>query len=211
MGSLLRLLFQEARICLRFILYTSDTGRPSIVIHSSHEFTAAEQERPKSDGFASRRGAPVYSRAHGRSDTWGRAMSMDSADKDVKGRRVLLVEDNSDTRESLQELISYWGHECEAASNGRDAVNKALALEPDITLIDVGLPGMDGYQVAQKLRQSPWGRDAFLVALTGFGGAEHRSQALDAGFNLHLVKPVDPRKLQKLLEGDLAAVSKASP
>jgi PAS domain S-box-containing protein len=114
-------------------------------------------------------------------------------------RRVLLVEDNEDTREVLRELLEMWGHRVEVAEDGFRGVQLFASLRPHIALVDLGLPGMDGFQVARRIRESEGGQDVFLVALTGYSG-EHRTQALEAGFNLHLVKPVQPDELERLLE-----------
>ncbi|MFL5358548.1 response regulator [Archangium sp.] len=115
------------------------------------------------------------------------------------GRRVLLVEDNEDTREVLRELLEMWGHRVEVAEDGFKGVKLFPVLRPHVALVDLGLPGMDGFQVARRIRESEGGRDVFLVALTGYSG-EHRTQAVEAGFDLHMVKPVKPDELERLLE-----------
>lgn len=117
-------------------------------------------------------------------------------------RRILLVEDNSDALEVLTDLLALWGHEVRAASDGLSAVDTALQMLPDIAFIDIGLPGIDGYEVARRIRADPKGRALKLVALTGYGAPEQRAQAVDAGFNLHLVKPVQPDGLAQLLNAD---------
>jgi two-component system, sensor histidine kinase len=117
-------------------------------------------------------------------------------------RRILLVEDNSDALEVLTDLLALWGHEVQAASDGLSAVDTALEMLPDIAFIDIGLPGIDGYEVARRIRANPKGRDLKLVALTGYGAPEQRAQAADAGFNLHLVKPVQPDGLAQLLAAE---------
>ena len=114
-------------------------------------------------------------------------------------RRVLLVEDNDDTREVLRDLLEMWGHRVEVAENGIKGVQLFPVLRPHVALVDLGLPGMDGFQVARKIRESEGGQDVFLVALTGYSG-EHRTQAMEAGFNLHIVKPVNVEELERLLE-----------
>jgi CheY-like chemotaxis protein/anti-sigma regulatory factor (Ser/Thr protein kinase) len=118
--------------------------------------------------------------------------------EDGKARRVLLVEDNDDTREVLRELLEMWGHRVEVAEDGFKGVQLFPALRPHVALVDLGLPGMDGFQVARKIRESEGGEDVFLVALTGYSG-EHRTLAVEAGFNLHIVKPVNPDELEQLL------------
>jgi len=114
-------------------------------------------------------------------------------------RRVLLVEDNDDAREVLRDLVEMWGHQVEVAENGPKGVQLFQVLRPHVALVDLGLPGMDGFQVARRIRESEGGKDVFLVALTGYSG-DHQKKAVEAGFNLHIVKPVDPDELERLLE-----------
>ena len=114
-------------------------------------------------------------------------------------RRVLVVEDNADARESLTMLLRLSGHEVYAAANAEETLAQVGGFRPDVMLIDVGLPGMDGYDLARALRKRPDGRELGLVALTGYGQAEDQRRARDAGFDLHLTKPVDPRRLEQVL------------
>ena len=113
-------------------------------------------------------------------------------------RRVLLVEDNEDTREVLRELLEMWGHQVAVAEDGFKGVERFPSQRPHVALVDLGLPGMDGFQVARRIRESEGGQDVYLVALTGYSG-EHRTRAMEAGFDLHLVKPVKPDELERLL------------
>ena len=115
------------------------------------------------------------------------------------GRRVLVVEDSADARVGVQLLLEQSGHVVETAVDGPDGLAKLAQFHPDIALIDVGLPGMDGYELARAARSRPEMRDIRLVAITGYGQAKDRQKALDAGFDLHLAKPVDPIALQDLL------------
>ncbi len=114
--------------------------------------------------------------------------------------RVLVIEDNRDAAETLGDLLSLFGHEVELAHTGPEGVEAARRLRPDVVLCDIGLPGMDGYAVARQLRQDPETAGLRLVALTGYGRDSDRRQAEEAGFDLHLVKPVGPAELKKLLE-----------
>ena len=114
-------------------------------------------------------------------------------------RRVVIVEDNADARESLQLLLQLAGHEVETAEDGLIGLQKLTALRPDVALIDLGLPGIDGYDLARRLRALPEARAMRLIAVSGYGQAEDRRRALDAGFDLHITKPVDPDRLQRLL------------
>ena len=108
--------------------------------------------------------------------------------------RILIIEDNEDARQMLQMLLVLAGHEVDAAADGPTGVEMARQKRPDIAVIDLGLPGMDGYEVARRLRREPR-PELRLIALTGYGQAEDRRKTLEAGFDMHLVKPVDPARL----------------
>jgi CheY-like chemotaxis protein len=114
-------------------------------------------------------------------------------------RRVLVVEDSPDARQSLRMLLELAGHEVETSEDGPSGLAKLGAFRPDVALIDVGLPGMDGYAVARELRRRPETRAIRLVAVTGYGQAEDRRRALAAGFDQHVTKPVDAGMLDELL------------
>ncbi|HEV8310403.1 MAG TPA: ATP-binding protein [Methylomirabilota bacterium] len=120
------------------------------------------------------------------------------------GRRILLVEDHQDAREALRWLLEAEGHEVTMAADGHSAVELALATRPDVVLVDIGLPGLDGYEVARRLRAAANGRDLRLIALTGYGQPADRTRAREAGFDAHLVKPVDADQLARLLTGAAA-------
>jgi two-component system CheB/CheR fusion protein len=113
--------------------------------------------------------------------------------------RVLLVEDQPDAAESLLMILELLGHHVRVVHDGRAALEAARANAPDIMLIDIGLPGMDGYQVAQAIRADPALRRLLLVALTGYGRPEDKARAIAAGFDYHLVKPVDVGALGDLV------------
>lgn len=113
-------------------------------------------------------------------------------------RRILLVEDNADARQALLELLETWGHRVQVAADGLRGLELAVEQPPELALVDVGLPGLDGYRVAEKLRAT-MGRGIRLVALTGYGDLENQSRAREAGFDVHLVKPVRPDDLDRLL------------
>jgi signal transduction histidine kinase/ActR/RegA family two-component response regulator len=128
------------------------------------------------------------------------------------GRRVLVVEDNADNRAMVRELLTFWGHRVEEASDGEEGVRKALAGRPEAALIDIGLPGCDGYEVARRIRggAGPAAGGPFLIAMTGYGHADDRRKALAAGFDVHLVKPVNLDALARLLT-ELKAPSGGEP
>ncbi len=111
---------------------------------------------------------------------------------------VLLIEDNADARDALRVLLELDGYDVEAAGDGAQGLEIARAKTPAAALIDIGLPGMDGYEVARRLRAMA-GPRAYLVALTGYSDPEDRRRAEEAGFDAHVVKPVDPDELTRLL------------
>jgi CheY-like chemotaxis protein len=106
-------------------------------------------------------------------------------------RRVLIVDDNRDAADALAMLLRQTGHETFVAYDGAAALAAAETHRPDIILLDIGLPGMSGHDVCRQVRQEPWGRDIRMIALTGWGQEEDRRKSADAGFDGHLVKPVD--------------------
>jgi PAS domain S-box-containing protein len=114
-------------------------------------------------------------------------------------RRVLIVEDNSDAREMLKTVLELGGHVVELAEDGPSGLAKLQTFRPDVALIDVGLPGIDGYTLARRAREQPQTRDIRLVALTGYGQADDRERARAAGFDQHVTKPVDPLTLEQLV------------
>jgi CheY-like chemotaxis protein len=111
---------------------------------------------------------------------------------------VLVVEDDPDAREALAELLGLWGYQVEDAGSGEEALEKAAERQPAIALVDLDLPGIDGFEVARKLREAK--KDRLLIAMSGYGQAEDRQRSFAAGFDRHLVKPVDPGRLAQLLE-----------
>lgn len=108
-------------------------------------------------------------------------------------RRILVVEDNADVRDGLVELCQMWGHEVLTAGEGWEGVRIALEQRPDIAFVDIGLPGIDGYEVARRIRENASGKDLLLIALTGYGSREQKARAIESGFDHHVVKPVDTR------------------
>jgi CheY-like chemotaxis protein len=115
--------------------------------------------------------------------------------------RILVVDDNKDAAESLAILLELWGHEARHANDGASALELGRSYRPDVIFLDIGLPGMDGYAVASRLRQMPETAAAVLIAITGYGQEEDRRRSRRAGFDQHLVKPVAPETLQGLLAG----------
>jgi CheY-like chemotaxis protein len=111
---------------------------------------------------------------------------------------VLIIEDNDDARRMLRHLLDRAGHEVYEAAEGADGLARALALAPDAVIVDIGLPGLDGYAIARRLREvGPPG--VLLVAITGYGQDGDRRRSREAGFDVHLTKPIDPDVLDALL------------
>jgi CheY-like chemotaxis protein/nitrogen-specific signal transduction histidine kinase len=113
--------------------------------------------------------------------------------------RILIADDNRDAADSLSMLLELAGHEVRVAHLGRAALSLAQAFRPDVAFLDIGMPDLSGYEVAQALRREPWGERIQLIALTGWGQEKDRQQALEAGFNQHLTKPIDPDRLEALI------------
>ena len=114
--------------------------------------------------------------------------------------RVLVVDDNEDTVQVLTLLAGLWGHEAHSALGGAEALAEASTFRPDVVLCDLAMPDMDGCTVAEKLRRQGEHAGTMLVAVTSYGDDDHRRQAARAGFHAHLVKPVEPRDLRRLLD-----------
>jgi PAS domain S-box-containing protein len=121
--------------------------------------------------------------------------------------RVVVIEDNEDTLELVQMWLRHIGHDVQGASDGTSGLELALANKPDVALVDIGLPGMDGYEIARSVRASDEGRDIYMVAVTGYGRPEDRARALDAGFDAYIVKPLDVAGLKNALDPNTIAQS----
>lgn len=122
-------------------------------------------------------------------------------------RRILVVDDNEDAANSLAMLLQLDGHQVSTAYSGAEALNIAEQTTPEVILLDIGLPKMDGYEVARRLRASLSTSSVRLIALTGYGQPEDIARALAAGFNGHLRKPVDLQQLQRMLSDDSDAAA----
>jgi CheY-like chemotaxis protein len=120
------------------------------------------------------------------------------------GRRILVVDDNADAAVSLSMFLRLKGHEVQVAHDGTAGLAAASSYRPDVAFLDIGMPGMDGYELARRIRLDPDLKSVALVALTGWGQEEDRRRSSEAGFDHHLVKPVDPDDLRQLLESLLA-------
>ena len=115
-------------------------------------------------------------------------------------RRLLVVDDNKDAAESMSMLLEMWGHDVAYAYDGPSALQTAEEWQPEAVFLDIGLPGMDGYEVAERLRELPHAKDAVLIAITGYGQDDDRLRSRRAGIDHHLVKPVAPDALRSLID-----------
>jgi DNA-binding response OmpR family regulator len=110
-------------------------------------------------------------------------------------RRILIVDDNPEIVMSLSSLLGMSGNTMFAARDGEEAISMAEQVRPEIILLDLGLPKLDGYEVCRRIRQNAWGKEMVIVALTGWGHDEARMKTRQSGFDMHLVKPLDPETL----------------
>jgi CheY-like chemotaxis protein len=113
--------------------------------------------------------------------------------------RVLIVEDHLENRVTLEKLLTLYGYEVSTAADGLTGFEAIATLKPDVALVDIGLPGIDGYEVARRVRSELGDSPVRLIAVTGYGDAEGRAAVLKAGFNAHLVKPINPTDLVRKL------------
>ena len=115
------------------------------------------------------------------------------------GVRVLVIDDNVDGADMLASLVTSLGGEARVAYDGHAGLNAATEFGPDVVLLDIGMPDMDGYETCRRLRAAPMSKAAYIVAVTGWGQPQDRERALSAGFDAHMTKPADPRALERLL------------
>lgn len=121
-------------------------------------------------------------------------------DTEHRPKRLMVIDDNKDAAESMSMLLELWGHEVMCAYDGQSALEAATTFQPDAVFLDIGLPGMDGYEIAERMRELPSVAKTVLVAITGYGQDEDRRRSREAGIDHHLIKPVAPETLHQLLE-----------
>lgn len=129
----------------------------------------------------------------------GSVRSSDRVQKTSSPRRILVVDDHADGVASLTMLLTMVGHETSTAFDGLEAIGVAEKFDPHIVLLDLNLPKLDGYEACRRIRSQKWGKSMMLVAVTALGGDADRKKSLDAGFDMHLVKPVDAETLMIVL------------
>lgn len=113
--------------------------------------------------------------------------------------KIVIADDNRDSADSMAMLLGAFGHDVHVAYNGDEALTVAEKERPDAVLLDIGMPGKDGYECAQAIRAKDWAQSTFLIALTGWGQESDKQRSKQAGFDRHLTKPVDPTALETLL------------
>lgn len=127
--------------------------------------------------------------------------SRDASGEQLGGRRVLVIEDNRDAAKSLGMVLRIQGHDVTLSYEGTDGIAKVRELHPDVVLCDIGLPGLDGYEVARSVRADPSLASTYLVALSGYATREDSQRALEAGFDVHLPKPLSIDRLEGIFRG----------
>lgn len=128
------------------------------------------------------------------------ALARQDTEESPRKRRLLVVDDNRDAAESMSMLLQMWGHEVVFAYDGPSALETAEQWQPEAVILDIGLPGMNGYEVAVRMRELPHARNAVLIAITGYGRDDDRLRSQRAGIDHHLVKPVAPDALRDLVD-----------
>jgi CheY-like chemotaxis protein len=129
-----------------------------------------------------------------------------SAGRAVRGLRILVADDSVDSALTLHALLSAAGHDVQAVHDGFAALQRAAEFRPHVLVLDIGMPGLNGYDTCRRIRAEPWGRNAVIIAVTGWGADEDRRRSREAGFDAHLVKPVDYAELQKYFTADNIAL-----
>jgi CheY-like chemotaxis protein len=124
----------------------------------------------------------------------------------VRGLRIVVAADSVDSALTLAALLSAAGHDVEAVHDGFAALQRAAEFRPHVLVLDIGMPGLNGYDTCRRIRAEPWGRNAVIVAVTGWGTDDDRRRSREAGFDAHLVKPVDYTELQKYFSADNIAL-----
>jgi CheY-like chemotaxis protein len=115
-------------------------------------------------------------------------------------RRIVVADDNEDSAQSFAMLLSFSGHEVRIAHDGAEALDAVRDFRPDFVFLDIGMPRLSGYEVAEAVRAEPWGREVKLIAVTGWGQPDDKLRAETAGFDRHLLKPIDPAEVDRLLD-----------
>jgi CheY-like chemotaxis protein len=127
------------------------------------------------------------------------AKAEESAASAFRACRILIVDDNKDAADSMALAVQLAGYTVRAAYDGPEGLELAFVFAPDLVLLDLGMPGLNGFEIAQRIRRETWGQSLTLIALTGWGQEQDRRRTKDAGFDAHLTKPVSPSELLRVL------------
>jgi CheY-like chemotaxis protein len=127
------------------------------------------------------------------------------------GHHILVADDNEDAANSLSALLRIIGHDVRVAYDGAEAVELAATFRPDVILLDIGMPGLNGFEAARDIRARPWGKNVMLIAVTGYGQKADKRRSREVGFNHHIVKPINFTALEKLLAGVRFTTLRYSP
>ena len=125
--------------------------------------------------------------------------NIDSRARSAARRRILVVDDNVDGAEALTTLLDIMGNHTQAAHDGLHALDAAETFRPDVILMDIGMPKLNGFDACRRIREQPWGKEIVIVACTGWGQEDDKRMASEAGFNFHMTKPIDPGALETML------------
>ena len=118
----------------------------------------------------------------------------------MAGRRILVVDDDTDGREAMRTLLELWGHTVAEAGDGEAAIELAVSMQPEVVLLDLAMPTVDGFEVARRIRAAAGGDRPFVIALTGYGAGDDVEKARAAGCDAHVLKPCDPDQLRRLVQ-----------
>ena len=125
-------------------------------------------------------------------------------------RRLMVIDDNKDAADSMALLVETAGHRVRTAYDGQEALDLASIFAPDVLLLDLGVPGLNGFEIARRIRRQPWGRKVALIAVTGWGQEQDRQRTAEAGFDAHLIKPVGTADLLRALRSCAPTASPGS-
>jgi CheY-like chemotaxis protein len=166
---------------------------------TTEKITELHGGRVEAHSAGSGRGSEFIVRLPALSPVTEALIPLETVQQPMPTARVLAVDDNRDSADMLVLMLQTFGYEAQAAYDGQTALEMAVQYHPDFVFLDIGLPKMDGYEVAQRLRQHPQTKEIWIIALTGYGQESDRQRTQKAGFNYHLVKPVNSWKLRELL------------
>ncbi len=176
------------------------TAGMTLVRHLVEMHGGAVSAHAGADGAAEFEVQLPAARTAGAARTLAQPAEEDAVDRAIP-HRILIADDNADSAESMGMLLRLMGNDVRIANDGLEAVEQAAAFQPDIVLMDIGMPRLDGYEAARRIRSQAWSRDTVLVAVTGWGPSDDSEDSTAAGFDHHFTKPLDPAELRRLVSG----------